>query len=151
MEPVILREWSSEKQFILYDAGAYTQLCSDTILFRAMGGIFAGPSIDLIFLGLDYSELATRLTRPRISRPRDELALEFAKEFIPHYDCVEAGDRVYGVESQGKRFHIIAANFWIHIHTQPLLESSLIPVCSDDPDRRKAYFDQCVSEWYKID
>jgi hypothetical protein len=151
MDPVILKEWSSEKEFILYDAGAYTPLCSHTLLFRAMGGIHAGPSIDLIFLGLDYSELATRLRGARISRPRDEQALEFAKGFIPHYDAREAGDRVYAVESQSKRFHIIAANFWIHIHTKPLLESSLIPLCNDDLDKHRAYFEQCVSEWYKID
>lgn len=55
IEPVLLKEWSSEKEFILYDAGAYTPLCSDTLLLRGMGGMFAGPSIDLIFLGLDYA------------------------------------------------------------------------------------------------
>jgi len=151
MEPVILKEWSSDRGFTLYDAGAYTPLCSDTLLFRAMGGLHAGPSIDLIFLGLDYSELATELMGVRISKPRDEQAFEFTQEFIPHRDGAEAGDRVYSVESRGKRFHMIAANFWIHIHTRPLLESSLIPLCSDDLDKRRAYFEQCVSEWYKID
>ncbi len=149
MEPVLLKEYSSERHFTLYDAGAYTSLCSDTLLFRSMGGMFAGPSIDLIFLGLHYSEFATPLEGIRISKPRDEQAFRFAQESIPHYEGEDA-DRVYAVESKGKRFHIVAANFWIHIHTEPLIESSLIALCSEDFDKRRDYLERKVKEWYKI-
>ncbi len=116
-----------------------------------MGGIFVGPSIDLIFLGLDYSELATKLSGVRISKPRDEQALEFAQAFVPYRGPADGGDRVYALESRGKRFHMIAPSFSIHVHKAPLLESSLIPLCNEDLGKRRAYFEQYVSEWYKID
>jgi len=52
MDPKYLKEYSSEQNFVLYEAGAYSGLCGDMVVFRALGGKFARPSIDLIFLGL---------------------------------------------------------------------------------------------------
>lgn len=43
MDPKYLKEYSSEKHFVLYEAGAYTGLCGDMVVFRARGGMFAGP------------------------------------------------------------------------------------------------------------
>jgi hypothetical protein len=55
MDPIVLHEYSSEQRFVLYEASAFTALCGDAVVFRAMGGLIAGPSIDLIFFGLVYS------------------------------------------------------------------------------------------------
>lgn len=150
MEPIILKEYTCESRFILYDAGAYTPLCSDVVLYRAMGGMFTGPSIDLIFLGIHYFEMPNELKGVHVSRPRDEQALEFAKVYAPQYE-EELGERVYVVESNGRKFHVIAENFWVHVHTEPLSRSSLVPLCEDDLARRDAYIGRYVEEWYKVE
>lgn len=66
MDPIYLKEYSSEKTFVLYEAGAYTALCGDVVVFRAMGGLIAGPSIDLIFPGLVYFEMPNRLQGTKV-------------------------------------------------------------------------------------
>ena len=57
MDPVYLKEYSSEKRFVLYETGPYTALCGQAVVFRALGRSVAGPSIDLIFVGLVYFEM----------------------------------------------------------------------------------------------
>src|SRR6185369_2204413 len=93
MDPKYLKEYSSEKNFVLYEAGAYTGLCGDMVVFRALGGKFAGPSIDLIFLGLVYFEMPNQLRGVRVWRPRDEGALQFGNSFAPYYG-EQLGDKV---------------------------------------------------------
>ena len=85
MDPKYLKEYSSEKHFVLYEAAPYTGLCGEMVVFRAMGGKFAGPSIDLIFLGLIYFEMPNQLRGVRVWRPRDEGALQFGNSFAPYY------------------------------------------------------------------
>jgi hypothetical protein len=148
MEPIVLKEYSSENRFVLYEAGAFTPLCSDVVVFRAMGGMFAGPSIDLIFLGLNYFEMPNQLRGVRVWRPRDEGALEFGRSFAPHHGA-ELGDRVYAVESNGKRFHVIAAKFWVHLHRTPNRTSALTSL--NDLDARDEYIQRYVKEWYKVE
>src|SRR5215470_9052002 len=106
MNPVILTEYSAEQLFILFEAAAFTPLCSDAIVFRAMGGTFAGPSIDIVFLGLKYFELPNQLRGIRVFKPGDEEARQFGKAFAPENEC-DVRDHVYAVESNGKRFHVI--------------------------------------------
>ena len=149
MEPVTLKEYACQSRFILYGAGAYTSLCSDVVLFRAMGGMFAGSSIDLIFLGIRYFEMPNELKGVRVYRPRDERALEFGRKFAPEYK-EEVGERVYAVESNDRRFHVIAGNFWAHVHTTPLRLPSLGPLCGDDIAARDDYIERHVKEWYKV-
>jgi len=85
MDPKYLKEYSSEKHFVLYEAAPYSGLCGEMVVFRAMGGTFAGPSIDLIFLGLVYFEMPNRLQGVRVWRPRDEGAIQFGKSYAPYY------------------------------------------------------------------
>lgn len=132
MDPIFLKESSSEKCFSLYEAGVYTALCGDAVVFRAMGGVLAGPSIDLIFLGLVYFEMPNRLPGARVWRPRDQCALQFGSSFAAHFG-EELGDKVYAVESNGKRFHAIAANFWVHVHRELNRVSALTPLMIRTP------------------
>lgn len=148
MDPVYLKEYSSEKNFLLYEAGVYTGLSGDMVVFRALGGKFAGASIDLIFLGLVYFEMPNRLRGVRVWRPRDESALQFGNSFAPYYGD-ELGDKVYAVESEGKRFHVIAANFWVHVHKDFNRVSALRPL--NDLDARDEYIERYVKDWYKVE
>ena len=147
MDPIFLKEYSSEKRFVLYEAGAYTALCGDVVVFRALGGAFAGSSIDLIFLGLVYFEMPNLLQGVRVWQPRDESALQFGRSFAPQYG-EELGDKVYAVESNGKRFHAIAANFWVHVHRALNRVSALTPL--NDLDARDEYLERYVKDWYKV-
>jgi hypothetical protein len=148
MDPVFLKEYSSESSFVLYEAGAYTALCGDMVVFRAMGGLMARPGIDLIFLGLVYFEMPNQLRGVRVWRPRDESALQFGSSFAPHYGD-ELGDKVYAVESNGKRFHAIAANFWVHVHRELNRVSALTAL--NDLDARDEYIERYVKAWYKVE
>jgi len=148
VDPIFLKEFSSEMHFVLYEAGAYTALCGDMVVFRAMGGLFAGPSMDLIFLGLDYFEMPNRLQGVRVWRPRDHRALEFGSSFVPQYG-EELADKVYAVESDGKRFHVIAGNFWVHVHREFNRVSALTPL--NDLGARDEYIERYVKDWYKVE
>jgi len=148
MDPKYLKEYSSEKHFVLYEAAPYTGLCGEMVVFRAMGGKFAGPSIDLIFLGLVYFEMPNRLQGVRVWRPRDEGAIQFGKSYAPYYG-EQLGDKVYAVESNGKRFHAIAGNFWVHVHREFNRVSALKPL--NDLDARDEYIERYVKDWYKVE
>ncbi len=143
MEPIVLKEYSAQESFVLYEAGAYTELCSDVVVFRAMGGLFAGPSIDLIFLAVDYFELPNRFRGVRVSMPGDEQALAFARQYNENMS-----HRVYAVECNGKRFHVIAAKFWVLEYAAPLRISALAAL--NDQRNRDAFIKQHVKAWYKI-
>src|SRR5262245_37755189 len=127
MEPTYLKEYESPYAFRLYD------VFKDNLLLRCQGGIFlaedVGGDIDLIFLGAEYIELPMLLHGIRISKPRDNLALSIEKKYAPNRLSVP-GDRVYAIESEGNRYHIIASNFWIQVCKDHTLESSLIPLSS---------------------
>ena len=148
MDPRYLKEYSAEKLFHLYEAALYTDLCGEMVVFRAMGGMFAGPSIDLIFAGVIYFEMPNQLRGARVWRPRDEGALEFGNTFSPHYG-EQLGDKVYAVESNGKRFHAIAGNFWVHVHREPNRVSALKAL--NDLDARDEYIERYVKDWYKVE
>ena len=144
MDPVVLKEYSSEKRFVLYEAGVYTGLCGDMVVFRALGGMFAGPSVDLIFLGLGYFELPSQLNGFRVSKPRDQQALEFSKAMLPGYE----EKRVYAIESNGKRFHVIGGKCWVFEYSEPQRSSALNAL--NDPASRDAYLERYVRAWYSL-
>lgn len=148
MNPTILKEYSSDKRFILYEAAPYTPLFGEAVVFRAMGGMLAGPSMDLIFLGVHYFELPNQLSGVRVWRPRDDEALQFGRSFAPDYSG-ELADRVYGVEVNGKRFHVIATGFWVHLHRELNRSSALTQL--NDLDARDAYIQRYVKEWFKVE
>ena len=151
MDPVVLKEYSSEKRFVLYEAGVYTELCSDMVVFRALGGMFAGPSVDLIFLGFAYFELPSELNGFRVSKPRDQQALEFIRA-MPHQYREKPGEelceRVYAVESEGKRFHVFGAKCWVFEYSQPQRSSALSAL--NDLSNRDAYLERYVKHWYSV-
>ena len=84
----------------------------------------------------------------RVGQPRDEAALEFAKSFA-RQNAEELVDRVYAVETNGKRFHCIAAKLWVHVHRELNRVSALTPL--NDLDARDAYIQRYVKEWYKVE
>lgn len=144
MDPVVLKEYSSEKHFVLYEAGAYTPLCGDMVVFRAMGGMFAGPSVDLIFLGSGYFELPNQLMGFRVSTPCDQQALEFSEAMLPRYE----EKRVYAVESNGKRFHVSGGKCWVFEYSQPQRSSALTAL--NDLSNRDVYLKRYVRAWYSV-
>jgi len=46
MDPKYLREYSSEKSFVLYEAGSYIALYGGAVVFRAMAPYIHGQQID---------------------------------------------------------------------------------------------------------
>jgi hypothetical protein len=150
--PIYLTEYLSPRLFVLYDATpVYGQNCSGgALLFRSMGGLFEGASIDLFFSGIHYFELPSELRGVRITKPRDDVALLCEEDYDP-YSSAKRGDRAYAIKSEGKRYYVISSYFSIHIHTKPLLETSLSSLCSDDLKTREAFFNEFVREWYKVD
>jgi len=117
-------------------------------VFRAMGGTFAGPSIDIVFLGLKYFELPNQLRGIRVFKPGDEEARQFGKAFAPENEC-DVRDHVYAVESNGKRFHVIAATFWVFVYLSLQRTSALGPL--NDLTTRDQFIERNVKEWYKIE
>ena len=119
--------------------------------FRALGGMFAGPSVDLIFLGIGYYELPSELNSFRVSKPRDQQALEFSKA-MPHQHRQKSGDelceRLYAVESDGKRFHVFGAKCWVFEYSEPQRSSALSAL--NDLSHRDAYLERYVRRWYSV-
>jgi len=145
IEPIILPEYVSTRRFLLYEAAISDYDGSQLILFRSFGEYEGAETIDLIIYAPIYLELLVDLDYLRITKPRDEIAQKLAQSFN------SASDRVYAIESAGKRFHFISVNFWIHEHKKPMEGSSLPALCSEDLSKRDAYFTEYVEYWYKVD
>jgi hypothetical protein len=148
MEPTHLKKYESPYGFRLYDVYEHA------VLLRCKGGMLLGEdtggNIDLIFLGVDYIELPMLLRGISISKPRDELALAIENKYMPPRGS-DPGDRIFAIESEGKRFHLIASNFWVQINKKAVEESSLIPLLSNNLAERDAYMLEQVKEWYKLE
>jgi hypothetical protein len=143
MESIVIKEYVSEYSFRLYD-------WSDVnLLLRCQGNIFSGGDIDLVFWGVKYLELPLVLSGVKICRPRDETAILYEKKYAPDI-FTELGDRTYAVESEGNRFNIIASNFWVLETNSHVTESSLASLLSQNEDVREKYFENIVSNWYKV-
>jgi hypothetical protein len=115
--------------------------------------MFVANAIDLIFLSTDYIEIPFRLHGLRVTRPRDEAAIQCYRSFNPNpkevFDLPE-GWRVFAIESEGKRFHIISGKMWVLVHDD-LNEGSSIPPMLKDLDKREEYLARHVKEWYKLE
>ncbi len=120
IEPTILSEYSKDRDFGLFEA---TSIYDDSyLLYRAVGSSLGLPgdpgptsSIDLIFLGTKYVDLPIELRGVRISKLREDKTKELSNLFDPG-NPTEPDERVYTIESEGKRFYVVAPNFWIHEH-----------------------------------
>ena len=155
MEPTFLSEYRKERAFVLFDATSLYR--NGYLLFRSMGAmsVMPGepcprPSIDLIFLGTKYIELPTEILGVRIYKPRDSKTKELSELFDTNFFS-GPDERVYVIESEGRRYHVVASNFWIHEHNQIMSHSSLIALRSEDLKERDAYFREYVQAWYKIE
>lgn len=146
MKPRIINEYSSERCFDLYDI--WDARC---VLLRSQGGSYGGKNIDLIFLGTRYIELPTNLYGLRITKPKDERAINCEKRFADDLLLDECdGDFVYCAESDGERYHVIASGLWIQVNTLPNGESSLSILFDSDEEGKRKYYEQYVEEWQKI-
>src|SRR5687768_7810502 len=113
-EPTSISEYSSPRSFHLFDAlwgGSY-------VLLHGFGGMFTGDAIDLIFLGTDYVQIPAELHGVTVTQPLDGLAVECERTFgVNRRNEEPQGKRVFVIESEGQRFHIIAAKLWVMTRT----------------------------------
>jgi hypothetical protein len=149
MEPQYLKEFSSEHIFDISEV----EIDGRLLLLRNSAGLPSPVTTDLIFAGVLYIELPSLLFGVRITLPCDEKAVEIEKNHTT-YQCLSdefKGEFVYAIESQGKRYHVVASTLWIHIHTLPNGESTLFTFRADNEERRKDYYSHNLKEWYKIE
>jgi hypothetical protein len=146
MEPTTVSEYSAPRRFHLFDA----LWGSGCVLLHGFGGMFVGDAIDLIFLGTDYIQLPTRLDGVAVTQPRDAPAVECEKEFgTSRRGETPQGRRVFAIESEGRRFHVVAAKLWVMTRTHTG-KSSLPVLFGDDLAARETYINEQVKEWYKM-
>lgn len=149
MEPQFIKEFISERSFHISDAEE-----GGLLLLRDYGGVHDPITTDLIFAGVLHIDLPFMLFGLRITMPCDEKAIEVEKRHTT-FQCVSdefKGEFVYAIESQGKRYHVVASTLWIHVHTLPDGESTLFTFdMYHSQERRKDYFDHHLKEWYKIE
>jgi len=147
MESVYLDKYSSEYAFHLYD------YMDGNVLFRNPGGLFMGKEIggnvDLVFLGIEYLEIPALLRGVTIERPRDDHALLLEEKFLPG-SLADPSDQAYSIYSEGRRYNIVARNFWILECKDFDKESSLVWLFCADLKKRDAFFQTKVAQWYKI-
>jgi hypothetical protein len=150
MEPQFIKEFSSEHHFDIWDA----QPGGHLLLLRSYGGDHDPVTTDLIFAGVLYVELPSMLYGLRVTLPCDDKAIEIEKSHTT-FQCVSddyKGEFVYAIESQGKRYHVVASTLWIQVHTLPDGQSTLFTFnMYGDEERRKEYYDFHLKEWYKIE
>ena len=145
-EPTSIDEYSSERGFHLFDA-AWGGGC---VLLHGFGGMFVGDAIDLIFLGTEYLQVPAELRGVSITQPRDGLSVECERTFGGRRQGEgPQGNRVFAIESEGQRFHVIAAKLWVMTRTHTG-ESSLPVLFGDDLAAREKFIDEQVREWYKM-
>jgi hypothetical protein len=147
MEPVYLDKYSSEFAFHLYD------YMDGNVLLRNPGGLFMGKetggNVDLVFLGVEYLEIPALLRGVTIERPHDEHSLLLEGRFLPG-SLADPGDQTYAINSEGRRYNIVARNFWVLVCKDSDKESSLDWLFCEDLNKRDAFFQTKVAQWYKI-
>jgi hypothetical protein len=146
IEPTLISEYSSPGSFHLFDA-SWGEGC---VLLHSFGSMFVGDAIDLIFLCTDYIQVPTELHGVVVTQPRDGLAVECERTFGRRRRLEEPeGRRVFAVDSDGRRFHVIAAKLWVIVRTHTG-ESSLPALFGKDSEARDEFVNGQVKEWYKM-
>jgi hypothetical protein len=146
IEPIPISEYSSPRSFHLFDA-SWGGGC---VLLHGFGGMYLGDAIDLIFLSTDYIQVPTELRGVTVTQPCDELAVECERMFGQRRRLEEPeGRRVFAVESEGQRFHVIASKLWVMVRTHNG-KSSLPTLFDDDSAVRDGFINGQVKEWYKM-
>jgi hypothetical protein len=140
METIMLDEFSSDRVFSLTDY----LIGHQHLLSRSRAGVGGEQNVDLIFAAVQYVELPTLLNGILVFKPRD--AQSVSLEQRAGVDT-RGGDRIFVIESQGRRFCIVASAHWIHVNT--LNDSSLVPMCGHGADI-ESYYANHVKESYRI-
>jgi len=149
MNPTKINEYLSRRGFHLHEAGQ-----SGTLVIRANKSpdpkaVESSDFIDLVFMTTDYVELPYRLAGLRVSQPCDKLAVLCEQNFSPRRSGeIPTGKRVFAIESDGKRFHIIAAKLWILVSKQSNNGALLDALLSGDPSFRDNFISRFLKQWY---
>ena len=146
IEPIAIKEYSSPRKFSIFYVS-----WPGALVLHSHGGVFVGEAIDLIFLSTDYVELPFEVQGLRVSQPLDESAAHYELEFgVPRRLEQAEGKRVFIIESEGRRFHIIAAKMWVLVRTHKSRASLLQRLFDDDLQAREAFINTHVKEWYRM-
>jgi hypothetical protein len=146
IEPTLIREYSSPRAFHLFDVS----WGGNCVLLHGHGGMFLGKAIDLIFLGTEYIQVPAEMHGVTVTQPFDKLAIECERVYGRRREGEKPlGNRVFALESEGQRFHIIAAKLWVIVRTHDG-KSSLPLLFGDDVGARDAFINEQINEWYKM-
>jgi hypothetical protein len=143
MDSTSIPEYLAEGAFRIYDWR------EETLLLRRQGSLYIGGDVDWVFWGVKYLDLTVVLRGVRVWRPRDREALLCERKYAPD-PFAEPGSRVYGIESEGARFYVIASNCWVLTNRTHVSESPLPYLTSQVEKARESYFREHATKWYTI-
>ena len=146
--PVYRNEYTNDSGFRLLEA------IENWIVFRAVvssyiipGESEPRPTVDIMFLGAIYIELPTHIKGLKVTKPKDNLSKNYAEKYDKGFNFDE---RVYAIESNGNRYHVVASNLWIHVHKKRISELPIKHFISQDLDSYNNYLSKYVQDWIKI-
>jgi hypothetical protein len=146
MKPIVLDAFSSDKCFDCFDVED-----PKFLLLRSRRGMFRPSNTDLIFGAVQHVDLPWSLFGVKVSRPRDEFAIEIEKRYAnENYISDYQGEWAFILESGERRYHVIASALWIHVNTLPSQESSLKYVDEIISGADGPYHMKHVKEYYKV-
>lgn len=151
-DPIYLKEYENDAAFWLLEAK------NNWIVFRTQpsshllpGETKPRPSVDLILLGAMFIELPTCICGLSITKPKDGLSRIYAEKHDKGFELLGNNERVYAIESAANRFHIVAANLWIHVHKKRIFELPIQHFYDGEIESYNKYLDKFVEEWIKIE
>lgn len=150
--PIFLKEYKTDSGFRLVEAkNNWISFRSEPSSYVIPGESKPRPTIDLILLGAIFIELPTCFNELKLTKPKDNLSKIYAEKYDKNFNNLENKERVYAIESQGNRFHIVTANLWILIHKERTLELPLNYFYDGDLKRYNDYLENYVEKWIKIE
>ena len=146
MKPILLDTFSSNGCFDCFDVKV-----PKFLLLRLRRGLHGQSNTDLIFGGVQHLDLPWTCFGVKVSRPRDEFAIELEKKYAnPDYISDYKGEWSFILESCERVYHVIASGLWIHVNTLPSEESSLTYVDEIIRGGDGPYHREYVKEYYKV-
>jgi len=150
--PVYRKEFKTDGGFRLFEAKG------DWLVFRCQPSSYIVPgeskkrtTVDLILQGTIFIELPTLIHGFKLTRPRDNLSKSFADQWDRNNFWGTEEERVYAIETEGNRFHIVGANLWIQILNERISESPLSHFYHGSLEQYNEYLERYVEEWIKIE
>lgn len=146
MQPIVLEAFSSDGCFEFFDAED-----PKFLLLRRRRGLHGPSNTDLIFGGVQHIDLPWTLFGIKVSRPRDERAIEIEKKYANEdYISDYKGEWAFIMESGGRMYHVIASGLWIHVNTLPSEKSSLKYLEEIINGGDGLYHRKYVKEYYRV-